>query len=161
VFAGGGDHLLDPRLVLGAHRRPRIEGGHALAHECGRVRHGAHDALGSQPGRDAVGTDPCGDAQLQRVRDVRLRLRRGFLESLRLHRPDDQAGGGERRSGLLVRRDTELLLQPSARFGERFHHRHLRCRKPLLEQAADDGARHVAATDEGNAWVLVVHADSS
>ena len=47
-------------------------------------------------------------------------------------------------------RDAELLLELVARVGEGLHHFDLRGGQALAHQAADDGAGHVAAADEGD-----------
>jgi hypothetical protein len=127
-----------------------IQARHALAHQRRRVGHGAHHALGAQPAGDAVRRNARGHAQVQGVLGERAHRAGGVREGLGLDRPDHHAAARQGRAGLGTGRDAERMRQLGAGFLEGLDDLELVGRRSLLDQAADDGAGHVAAADEGD-----------
>ncbi|MPM69329.1 hypothetical protein SDC9_116274 [bioreactor metagenome] len=149
-LAGGADHLLDQQLFIGGDGRAREQAGDALAHQCGRVGHGTHDAIGSQPRRDAVAGDAGGNAQVHGAVREGACCGRCLFEGLGLDGPDHESRLTKRIGGCGQCLDAEVLAQIGASFLPRLHHQNLRRGNALRDQAADDGAGHVAAADEGD-----------
>ena len=111
-------------------------------------RHGPDDALAAECGDDGAAADAGHHAQVQRLAEVRRAGLRGTPEHLRLDDPDDEVGGTERRIGRRDRDDAEALGQPPALAVARLDDDERGRVVAGLHQAADDGARHVAAADE-------------
>ena len=110
----------------------------------------AHDALRAQPLRDAVRADAGGHAQVQALPVWGRAWAAASLKvwglTAQTTRPARASAGPACSCGS----DAELGLELVARFGERLHHLDLGGRQALADQAADDGAGHVAAADEGD-----------
>ena len=106
----------------------------------------------AQPGGDAVAADACRHAQVQGAHRVGGRGQRGCLESLWLHRPYHQGGIGQKCTCLRVGLHAKAGLQLVAGLVKRLHHVNLFRGQALFDQAADDGAGHVASADECDAF---------
>ncbi len=149
-FARGRQDLLDELASGAVDGFAGVEAGHALAHERGRVRHRSHHALRAEPAGDALGGDAGGDAQVQCVGCEATHGRRRLRESLRLDSPDHDLAACERGPGFGLRGDAEVVFEPRTRLCERLDHLEGLGGHILLDEAADDGAGHVAAPDEAD-----------
>ena len=85
----------------------------------------------------------------------------GLLEHLGLDRPDHQLRRRQGSAGLRQHGHAQVLLQSGGGIGKGFDHGDLRSRQALADQPADDGAGHVAATNECDVLESVVHFNSN
>jgi len=157
VLAGGADHLFDQGFVAGRDGRAGVERGHALTDQGRGVGHGAHHAVGAQPAADAVGADAGCHRQVQRLQGVGLDRCGRFAEDLGLDGPHHQTGLRQRRAGGGQGGDAKVPLQFGGGLGKGFDHGDVLGLHALADQAADDGAGHVAAADECDVCWGVAH----
>jgi diguanylate cyclase (GGDEF)-like protein len=146
----GGEQAFGVAAFDRGDRGAGVEAGDALADQCGGVGHGTHDPLGAEGGHQCVAADAGHHAELQRLADVGAGGRCGLLEDLRFHGPDHHVGALQHRPGRFERDDAEVALQHRTLVGVGFEHEDVGGRFAALEEAADDGAGHVAAAYERN-----------
>ena len=154
ALAGRCQQRVDHGAVLGAGAGAGKQPGHALADQRRRVGHGAHQPLGTQPARQGRGRNAGGHTQVQGLSHMPGHRARGFLELLRLHGPDHHVGLGQAGVGCFQHLHAEFLLQARARLGEGLDHADAVRSHALAHQSAENGAGHVAASDEGNLQVF-------
>ena len=80
-------------------------------------------------------------------------LRGGVAEGLGFDGPHHQRAAGQRGAGGFLGGDAELLLQAFAGLGPGLDDLDAAGVQALVDQAANDGAGHVAAADEGDGGV--------
>ena len=149
-FAGAGHHLHDLLFLRCGDHWPREQGADAFANQCRRIGHGTHHALCAQPVHDAVAADARCHAQVQGFLCMGSHGQRGLAEGLRLDRPNDHGGLLQKSTGRGLRAHTVAGLQLVPGLGKGLHHLNLARCISLADQAADDGAGHVAAADKCN-----------
>ena len=121
-------------------------------HERGRVGHGAHQPfVAAEPAREVHQPDSRRDRDHEAAAQVRGDGKGRGAHLLRLHGEDDGVGVRELGTGLLRDANAELLCHARARLRIHVHREDLVGARSLCDEAADDGARHVAAADEGDA----------
>ena len=132
------------------------QAGHALAHQCWRIGHGAHDALRARPAGHAFGGDASGHAQVQGIAGEGGDGGGRILEGLGLDGPDHQLGALQRIGCSGQGIDAEVGFQRFACCFKRLDHGDAAGRNTLADQSAHDGAGHIAAADESDGRECVV-----
>jgi hypothetical protein len=148
--AHGGEHALGALARARIGPRRRIQAGDAAAQQRRRVRHAAHDRrLAAEPAPEGPDADAGGDGH-DGGRGRRRQSRHGLAHHLRLDREHEHVSAGEDLGRVCARLDAEVAAQHLRARGVRLGHPQLRGRMAGRAQAADQAARHLAATDEGD-----------